>query len=81
METWKTMHCRLCINFYGTSYSECVCGGGGGDTLHPSLPLASSVRINAKTTVHCSPGSSMLLSIMSALHGWPIFFQKQAAGF
>jgi hypothetical protein len=27
----------------------CVCGGGGGE----GLPLASSVTILAKTTVHC----------------------------
>ncbi len=23
--TWRTMHCRLCINCYRTGYSECVC--------------------------------------------------------
>jgi hypothetical protein len=39
----------------------CVCVGGGGGLLYPTpLPLAGSVTIYAKTTVHCSPGSSMV---------------------
>ncbi len=38
----------------------CVCGGGGGRRLHlhPSLPITGSETSYAKTTVHCSPGSS-----------------------
>jgi hypothetical protein len=37
-------------------------GGGGGSNTPPHTHthlLASPVTINAKTTVHCSPGSSM----------------------
>jgi hypothetical protein len=39
----------------------CVLGGGvgGGIALH-STPLAGSVTFYAKTTVHCSPESSMV---------------------
>jgi hypothetical protein len=42
------MHCRLCINCYGTDTKS----------------LAFSLTINAKTTVHCSPDSSMVLPIL-----------------
>jgi hypothetical protein len=35
--------------------SECVCGGMGGSRL------AGSVAIYGKTTMHCSPDSSVLL--------------------
>ncbi len=37
-----------------------VCVGGGGAIPHP-FPLAVSVTIYAKTTMHCSPDYSMLL--------------------
>jgi hypothetical protein len=42
-------------------------GGGSSTPPHPLHPrhthsLAGSVTINAKTTVHCSPGSSMPVS-------------------
>ncbi len=44
------------------------------DTYKP--PLARSVKINAKTTIHCSPGSSMsslLWRLMPLLnHIWPV---------
>jgi hypothetical protein len=36
--------------------NECVGGG-------VAPPLTCSVTINAKTTVHCSPGSSMALGV------------------
>ncbi len=57
-EIWRTMHCHLCINCYATDY------GGGGGIANPHTPthtnsLADSVTVNAKTTVHCSPDSSM----------------------
>jgi hypothetical protein len=39
--------------------SECVYVEGVGE-LHRSPPLAGSVKIYAKTTVHCSPSPSML---------------------
>ncbi len=35
---WRTMHCRLCLNCYGTSY--CVCGGG----VVKQRPLSTSWR-------------------------------------
>jgi hypothetical protein len=58
---WRTMHCRLCIN----------CSGTGIATLalrHPAPPphthnnhqSRGSVTNNAKTTVHCSPDSSVV---------------------
>jgi hypothetical protein len=37
--------------------SECVCVGGGATPTTP--PTSRSVTIYAKTTVHCSPDSSM----------------------
>jgi len=38
--TWRTIHCRLCINCYGTGYCVCVWGGW----CHPlPFPLAVSV--------------------------------------
>jgi hypothetical protein len=40
-----------------------VCVWGGLLYMYPPLPLASSVTIQAKTTVHCSPDSSMEFSI------------------
>ncbi len=56
---WKTLHCRLCINCYGTGWWVAnVCGR----LLYPSPPpptLAGSLTFQAKTTVHCSPDSSM----------------------
>ncbi len=42
------MHCRLCINCYGT-VSVCVCVEGGGGKLHPLPPLVSYVTIYADT--------------------------------
>jgi hypothetical protein len=40
--------------------SECVCFGWGGMVAIPTpFPLAGSITINAKTTVHCPPDSSM----------------------
>ncbi len=36
-----------------------VCGGGHGGCLNPQPSLVGSVIIDAKTTVHCSPDSSM----------------------
>ncbi len=39
--TWRTMHCRLCINCYGTGQWE-----------------------GSVATLHCSPGSSMMDSIV-----------------
>ncbi len=40
---------------------ECVCrgGGGGGGLPYPLPPLGRSVKIYAKTTVDCSPDSSV----------------------
>jgi hypothetical protein len=51
----RTMHCRLCINFYGAGSSE----GEGGGCYNTPYPPASFVTIRAKTTVHCSPDSFM----------------------
>jgi hypothetical protein len=46
--------------------SECVCVERGGRLPQPfPLPQACSVIIYAKTTVHCSPDSSMVKSM-----GW-----------
>ncbi len=55
--TWRTMHCCLCINCYGSGRE------GRGVQQHPS-PSAHTftsrfLTINAKTTVHCPPCSSM----------------------
>ncbi len=65
------MHRRLCINCYATDY------WGEGGYSKPTPPsthtnsLANSVTFNAKTTVHCSPDSSMAR---------PHPFQQQASG-
>ncbi len=58
---WRTMHCRLCINCYGTGQWE----GMGQHPLPPchTHSLAGCVTSNAKTTMHCSPGSSMFSAI------------------
>jgi hypothetical protein len=53
------MHCRLCINCFGTGERVCVWGGGVLHPLPPLPPLGDSITIDAKTTVHCSPDSSM----------------------
>ncbi len=53
--------------------SECVYVEGmegGGVNLQPSLPLAGSVTIYAKTTVHCSPGSSVPHSLYMVMISW-----------
>jgi hypothetical protein len=53
---WRTMRCRLCINCKGT-------GRGRGVSIEPSPHIHSQagfLTINAKTTMHCSPDSSML---------------------
>ncbi len=46
--------------------SRCVFAEGGGYYTTPLPPLATSVTIYAKTTVHCSPqspGSSMIRAL------------------
>ncbi len=41
---WRTMHCRLCINCYGTGMWMCVkCGGGGGCWSPPISRLRSNL--------------------------------------
>ncbi len=58
---WRTIHCRFPINCYGTG----LWVGDGIATPPPSTHTksrANSVIINAKTTVHCSPDSSMPVS-------------------
>ncbi len=63
---WRTIHCRLHINCYGTGLWV-----GDGIATPPPPPStqtksqADSVTINAKTTVHCSPVSSMSVSIVT----------------
>ncbi len=52
---WKTMHCRLCLNCYGAPPPPPPTNT---DTHQPG-----SVTINAKTTMYCSPDSSMLQKI------------------
>ncbi len=70
---WRTMHYRLCIDCYGTGYSECVCVFGGGGGLNPppyTHPLlAASVTNNARTTLHCS-WDSPLVAIPTGSDEW-----------
>ncbi len=55
---WRTVQCRLWMKCYGTGQ-----WGWGCEAIPPHRhSLAGSVTINAKTTVHCSPGSSMTRS-------------------
>ncbi len=50
-----------------------MCGGDGGGLLHPPfLPLAGSITVYAKTTVHCSPGSSIVLGLHSEDYFFPM---------
>jgi hypothetical protein len=56
---WRTMHCRLCMKIV----TELACGRGG-RSRPPPPPWG---LIKAKTTVHCSPGSSMFLYICLAV--------------
>ncbi len=59
--TWRicrTMYCRLCMLIVTEPVIECVCWGVL--TPHP-FPLAGSLTVYAKTTVHSSPDSSMFL--------------------
>jgi hypothetical protein len=61
--TWRTIHCALIDT---DPASECMCVGGGGVGLlvaTPSPSLAGFATIYAKTTAHCSPGSSMITGI------------------
>jgi hypothetical protein len=44
---WRTMRCRLCINSYGTLPRP---------PQTQTLTISGSVTINAKATIHCSPG-------------------------
>jgi hypothetical protein len=57
------MHCRLCMNCYGTGYWVC----GRVFALPTTHPLANCVTIYAKTTVHFSLDSSMLTPISTEL--------------
>jgi hypothetical protein len=81
--TWRSVHYRICLNFVlldgqitekpgeqctvvfalivTKQASECVwCEGGGEIATHTTV--AGSVKILAKATAHCSPGSSMIFS-------------------
>jgi hypothetical protein len=40
--TWRTMHCRLCINCYGTGSWECVCLGGWRGGCYTPPPIKGS---------------------------------------
>jgi hypothetical protein len=73
--TWRTMHCRLvfALTVKEPLVNVCVCvivEGVEGEwvvTPPPTPPLPQytcSVTIYAKTTLHCSPGSSMLPGII-----------------
>ncbi len=55
MEESEELHFRLSLNCYIIGW-----GGGGIATFPHTHLLFCSVTINAKTTVHCSPGSSMV---------------------
>jgi hypothetical protein len=57
--------CRLFMELLRNRLvSVCLWGGGGATPLFP-LPLVSSVTIHAKTTVHCSPDSSMHSNVVN----------------
>ncbi len=52
--------CTVVVAFIDTEPAiQCMCGGGAA-APSLSLPLASSVTIYAKTTVHCFPEAEFL---------------------
>ncbi len=50
---WRTMHCRLCMDCYGTFKLRGIAA------TTPTHPAVGSVTLNAKTIVYWSSGSSM----------------------
>jgi hypothetical protein len=66
------VHVYMCTVVFALIVMEPASGKGVGLATIPPHPkhtnsLAGSVKINAKTTVHCSPGSSMPTSLSLSL--------------
>jgi hypothetical protein len=63
-------HCTVVFALIVTEQAgECVGGWDSWEFPHPPppTPLAGSVTLYANTTAHCSPDSSMLLTIFATI--------------